>query len=34
MKVGAGLAPSFSPPLLSRIEDAGLNAVFGIYSAD
>ncbi len=26
MKVGAGLAPSFSPPLLSRIEDAGLNA--------
>jgi len=26
MKVSAGLAPSFSPPLLSRIEDAGLNA--------
>lgn len=26
MKVSAGLAPSFSPPLLSRVEDAGLNA--------
>jgi ribosomal protein S18 acetylase RimI-like enzyme len=26
MKAAGGLAPSFSPPLLSRIEDAGLNA--------
>ena len=26
MKVSAGLAPAFSAPLLSRIEDAGLNA--------
>ena len=26
MKASGGLAPSFSPPLLSRVEDAGLNA--------
>ena len=26
MKASGGLAPSFSPPLLARVEDAGLNA--------
>ena len=26
MKAAGGLAPSFSPPLLARVEDAGLNA--------